>query len=426
MPRSKESKRLIFILFISLVFLMIGSQLILRYNIRRVNLRLTAQNQAMIGAVLTKYPELENDIVPIITKEYTTEDRIKGEQILDKYQYNEWMDQKNQILLAGILKDMSTEFLVFTAGLAFVAALFGYVQYRSVTKKIERVYVASEKVVNGDFSMQLREEGEGSISILNHQFNKMARIIQLNYEHLNREKLFLRDTISDISHQLKTPLASLIMFNDLMMDDEEMDPETRKIFLEKSRNQYDRMQWLIINLLKIARIEAGAISFREETVPVMQLIEVSRMAVESLLFQKNQQIVVTGDTQASYIGDFHWTEEAIANIFKNATEHAEPSSTIEVELEESTVFTKIMIRNHGPLVSPEDLPHIFQRFYKSVHNANSDSVGIGLNLSKTIIEGQGGIISAKNLFDGVEFTITFFRKDMGHGSTASKKPLEDL
>ncbi|MDO5718773.1 MAG: HAMP domain-containing sensor histidine kinase [Tissierellia bacterium] len=409
MLRSKEMKAVLICFIILFLLNLITTFVIVEYNLNSISKSLSKQNIAVVGAILSENPELEDTIVPIVTKEIGDREFELGRNVLDKYNYNELVGHRNQIAIINGAPDFWYQIVISISSYFLIGVSVFLYKSRQIGKKIERLYLASEKVINGDFRVRLTEDGEGPISILNHQFNKMSTIIKKNYENLNREKLFLKDTISDISHQLKTPLASIAMFNELMLDDEDMDIETRREFLEKSKLQYERMEWLIINLLKIARIEAGAIKFKKDRVNMMDVVKESIKAVEARLIKCSQKVVIDSHDDVSFIGDFEWTEEAISNIIKNATEYAPEGSDIIVNIRKSATISMVSVKNSGPHIDAKDINYIFRRFYRS--GSRKDSVGIGLNLTKSIIEGQGGIISARNVTDGVEFTISFMNPE---------------
>lgn len=412
MFRSKEFK----IVFLSVLFTSMAC-LIMTYfyfNVyfKEVSKSVSMQNMAIVGEILKNHPELEEEVVPVMTKEIDQEAVEIGRKVLNKYDYTDELEVRNQIAITLITnKAMLRVILIIISLAAFsLTAICLYSFYLSY--RIKRLVMASEKVIDGDLRVRLVEQGEGYLSLLNHQFNKMTGIIKNNYDILNKEKIFLKDTISDISHQLKTPLASLVMFNDLLLENEDMPLETRREFLEKSRLQYDRIEWLIVNLLKIARIEAGAISFKREVTKLLDVVKKSKAQIEGKLLEFDQKIEIEGDLEAVFLGDEDWTEEAVSNIMKNATEHAPKSSTIRVKIVETPSVSSIYIRNKGEKIREKDINMIFRRFYRS--SASKDSVGIGLNLTKSIVEGQGGTVSCHNEVDGVSFVISFMnpkRKD---------------
>ena len=319
------------------------------------------------------------------------------------------MDKNNQILLSDINGDLSYLYLsMFLAWFLGIILIISY-EYGLNYRKVRNVSYAAEKVVEGNFNYLLAEDGEGDFNILNHQFNQMANRLENTVDSLSKEKIFLKNTISDISHQIKTPLSSLIMLNDIMISDLDMDRETRLKFLEKNSLQLDRMEWLIINLLKVARIEAGAIDFKREEVYVKDIIENSINALSINL--KDFKIDIVGKKDASIKIDGDWTEEAIINILKNASEYGREK--IEIEISESPLFTSISIRDDGLGIDDRDKPHVFERFYRSSNDIKPESIGIGLNLSKLIVESQEGTISLKSKKNvGSEFIITFLKQNI--------------
>jgi signal transduction histidine kinase len=234
----------------------------------------------------------------------------------------------------------------------------------------------------------------------------MANRLENSLSVLKREKVFLRNMISDISHQLKTPLSSLIVINDLLLEDKNMDLNMKQNFLEKERTQLERMEWLTINLLKVARIEAGAIEFKKEKVLLKDILNIALSALNHRL--ENQVLEIEGDENAIFYGDKEWTGEALINIIKNAIEHNR--GKINISLEETPLFSSIIVRDNGEGIDEKHLPHIFERFYKVSSEVKPESIGIGLNLAKLIVESQGGTISVKSKKnEGTEFTMTFLK-----------------
>ncbi|NMA95640.1 MAG: HAMP domain-containing histidine kinase, partial [Clostridiales bacterium] len=265
------------------------------------------------------------------------------------------------------------------------------------------------RVVQDDFSHILPEDDDGDFAILSHNFNQMANRIKLSLKALQDDKLFLKDTISDISHQLKTPLSSLMVFNELMLKDEDMDPASKTTFLERSNSQLERMEWLIVNLLKMARLESGSIDFKDDYIPLIHPINIALDTLSSKVSDKKIDIDVMGDLKNTFIyGDSDWLGEAFINIIKNSIEHTPSNGKIYICLSHTPIFSQVEIKDTGEGISEEDLPHIFKRFYRSSSSVKVESVGIGLSLSKIIIEGHDGNIWVKSEKGaGTKFIITF-------------------
>ena len=251
---------------------------------------------------------------------------------------------------------------------------------------------------------------EGAVGVLYSNYYKMVRALQDSRNREKDEKIFLRDIISDISHQLKTPLASLNIFMDLLLEDKVQEPEKKKQILREAENQLSRMEWMVLSMLKLARIEAGAIQFEKKDTLLLPVLTEAAESVRVLVDKKSQNIIIDcpEDTQMNCDGD--WLTEAIINLLKNASDYSGENTTIRVELEETNVYHRIYVKDEGPGIPEEEIPHIFERFYR-VHTAvNPNSVGIGLSLTKSIIEGMGGSIHVKSEVSAYTwFVLTFLK-----------------
>ncbi|MBB6697187.1 ATP-binding protein [Clostridium algidicarnis] len=218
-----------------------------------------------------------------------------------------------------------------------------------------------------------------------------------------------KNIISDISHQLKTPLFSLVMFNDLMKE-EDVSKEDRKRFLILSDEQLKRMEWLIINLLKIGRLEAGVINFKTSNNSLKLTIDKALTGLLGSSKEKHQNIILKGSDEIYFNHDMEWTAEAISNIVKNSIEHTKEGGTIVIETEETPLSVSIMIIDNGVGIPKELFGRIFERFYKGENSVNPTSIGIGLYLGKYIIESQNGSIRVESEVNrGSKFTITFLK-----------------
>jgi len=237
----------------------------------------------------------------------------------------------------------------------------------------------------------------------------MTNRLKLTIEALDKEKLFLKDILSDISHQLKTPLTSLMILNDIMLKRKNT-PEKLGEFLEKSSEQLERMEWLIINLLKMAKMEFGAIELNIHKGYIDETIRKSLSILKTFFKEGNKKIIILEpEKRITLPHDEEWLCEAFTNIIKNCIEHTKEGGKIEIQITETPLMISISIKDNGEGISPKDLPYIFERFYKAKSSKNS-SVGIGLSLAKSIIERHRGEIATKSKVDeGTEFTITFLK-----------------
>lgn len=406
MLRNEEFRSVIIkLVVLQLIFILI-SFIMMNLFMDTINNKILERDMALVGNIIKDHPELKEEFIPYITKEVPRDNRRVGQLALKDYGYTFNMKKYQQPLL----KNISPNIQIFMSLLVtlFLVPLIWLIskEYKKIYKKVNKISNAAEKVVEGDFSIYLPEEGEGDFYILNHQFNQMANRLKNSLDILNREKIFLKDTISDISHQLKTPLSSLIMLNDLLIEDEHMDLNTRKKFLKNTSNQLERMEWLIINLLKVARIEAGAIEFKKEKVFLKNVVDLGLNILGPKI--EGQELNISGNLDSFFYGDRDWTVEAVINIVKNAIEHGH--GQIDIILSDTPLFSSIAIRDNGDGIDKKHIPHIFKRFYRASGETNPESVGIGLNLAKVIVESQGGtisVISKKGV--GTEFTITFLK-----------------
>lgn len=407
--RNKEYRSIIIKLVILQLIFALMTFVIVNLFMDNINKKILERDMALVGNIIHDYPELENDIVPYITKEVPEKNKALGQVILKDYGYKIVMGKNYQPLLNNISPNIQIFMTILIISFLIPLILMINNEYKKIYENINQVSSAAEMVVEGDFSIYLDEEGEGDFNILNHQFNQMANRLENSLDILKKEKVFLKNTISDISHQLKTPLSSLIILNDILIEDENIDIETKLEFLNRMKSQLNRMEWLIINLLKVARIEAGAIEFKREYILFREIVDISLKALKTQL--KNQEINIDGDLDAKFYGDKNWTSEAIINIIKNATEHGK--GKIRIILEDTPLFSSIIIKDNGEGIDEEHIQHIFERFYKVGSEVKPESIGIGLNLAKLIIESQGGAISVKSKKgEGTEFIITFLKNTL--------------
>lgn len=256
--------------------------------------------------------------------------------------------------------------------------------------EIKQLNVYLMDVYTGGEVMDIRDNEEGELSILKNDLYKVTRTLKEQSLQLQEDKVFLADTLSNISHQLKTPLTSMMLMNDVMLD-ENLPSDKKQQFMQMTHHQLERMQWLVSSLLTLSKIDANAIIFKEEKINAKELIE---MAVESQLIPmeiKHQQLSIECDEHCYIKGDMKWLSEALLNIIKNCVEHAQESGTIKIKCMSTPLFVNLVIQDNGEGISKEDLPHIFERFYKG-KQTNKDSVGIGLAMAKALINHNHGKI----------------------------------
>lgn len=276
-------------------------------------------------------------------------------------------------------------------------------------KEIEKLSGYLRNISNGNYSMDIRDNEEGELSILKNEIYKVTLMLSKQGEFLKKDKEKLADAISDISHQLKTPLTSMMVMIDLLSD-ENLNSEKRIEFTKNIEMQLERMDWLLTSLLKLSKIDAGTIIFKKNKVKVSELIKKAMSPLLIPMELKEQKLIIDGNENTSFTGDLNWSTEAIVNIVKNCIEHTENKGIISIFYEENPLYTEIKISDNGTGIEKEDLPYIFKRFYKG-KNASAGSVGIGLAMAKSIIVSQNGDISVRSKKnEGTEFSIKFYNK----------------
>ncbi len=282
--------------------------------------------------------------------------------------------------------------------------------YRVPMKAISTVQSNSQNVLEGIYDTpDFSQITEGDISRFYSAYTKMVTTIKQSRDKELKEKLFLQDLIADISHQLKTPLSTLTIYQDLLCNPNVSDSKKQEM-LKLMGKQLSRMEWLILSLLKLARLESGAIEFIIEKQQLLPTIQLATQNVSMLSEAKNQTINITCEESLVLNHDRDWLAEALTNILKNATEYAPIGSTIEITVESTAVMTMIHIKDYGIGIPAESQSKIFKRFYRAKSNVNENSIGIGLSLSKGIVEGQGGDITVSSQ-EGkwTCFTVSFYQ-----------------
>ncbi|MFZ7942930.1 MULTISPECIES: sensor histidine kinase [Bacillaceae] len=265
------------------------------------------------------------------------------------------------------------------------------------------------QISGGDYSLDVRDNFEGELSILKNNIYKVTIMLSEQGGLLKQDKIQLTNAISDISHQLKTPLTSMMMMADLLSD-ANLPPVKRSEFTRTIRIQLERIEWLVSSLLKLSKIDAETVQFKQEVIAVKRLLQKSLEPVLIPMDIKEQTVSMDGEGTVSFVGDFNWTIEAIINILKNCVEHTADGGRIAISFSENPLFTEIVIADNGKGIPKEDIPYIFKRFYKG-KNAGEDSVGIGLAMAHSIITHQNGDIEVKSKNgEGTQFRIKFYKQ----------------
>lgn len=297
---------------------------------------------------------------------------------------------------------------LFTAG-AIWLVFFRY--FNRQNRLLEQAVSQINASLAGDTDARIECDSEGELYRLFHSINSLAAVLNAHAQKQLQEKEFLKNTISDISHQLKTPLAALNIYNGLLLDESEELSAVRE-FAALSERELDRMETLVQNLLKITRLDAGSVILEKNPENVSDMMRDIELHFAYRTRQEQKEILLSGPDNVSLLCDRGWLLEAIDNLVKNALDHTKCGDTVRIEWKSLSCAVQITVRDNGLGIHPEDLHHIFKRFYRSRFapegSQDRQGIGLGLPLSKAIVEAHGGIIEVDSaLGKGTVFTMTF-------------------
>ncbi|MPQ44802.1 sensor histidine kinase [Clostridium tarantellae] len=376
----------------------------------KINRRYINQNISIVGEISNYNETLGEKIIPLITGKKQG-DYNKGKEIMDRYSYNTnlnydfnplFEDINNQWIISLILL-ITLSTIIILVGVFFIT--------NPMFKQIKILTIRAENIVENKFySNEKTYNYKGSLNKFIVKFQLMEDRIKNSISLLKDEKINLKNIINDISHQLKTPLMALAMYNDILKDHKEMDKEEIDDFINLSKEQLERMNWLVKTLLKYARLESNAVEYRKEIFSLKNTVEESINPLKIKAEEKNQVLTFICKKDIEYYHDRKWVGEAISNIVKNAIEHTKENGKIEVNLYETPLSITVSIKDNGEGIEKSELKKIFKRFYKGENSVNPTSIGIGLCLSKSIIQSHNGDINVESeLGKGSTFYITFLK-----------------
>lgn len=292
-------------------------------------------------------------------------------------------------------------------GTAISVSAILYRYFREENEILEDAVVRIRDYLSGHRNVRIESDEEGELYRLFHEVNSLAAILNAHAESEARSKTFLKHTISDISHQLKTPLAALNIYNGLMQQEADASPAIRE-FAALSEQELDRIEALVQSLLKIAKLDAGTIVFEKELQNISEMMSDLERRFSCQAEQEGKHLVFSGDDTMTLLCDRNWLTEAISNLIKNAFDHTKEGDIIRVEWSRCASMVQIAVQDDGSGIHPEDLPHIFKRFYRSRFSEEKQGIGLGLPLAKAIIEAHGGTVEAdSDPGTGTVFTVNF-------------------
>lgn len=405
--RNPSIQRIVVILGLLLLSSILFIWLYSNYSTDNLKKDWLEKEAAMLGRLYAEDPALADKYVSsmILTEALTPASITEGRQVLERSGITSELESE---LIPLLNQHYSRTFwsLITTALALFT--LIGYLFIRESRKqlvKVRSLALSLEQTVKLNKPMTHRPYDEGELGLLAAGAHELTTRLQETIEQLHQEKAFLKEMVADISHQLKTPLASLMIYIELLREGK-VDEQLAAEFLDTCRRELDRMEWLTLTLLKLARLEADALEMSMKEAPLVDTVTTAIHAISGLAQDKNVKLQIEEpNPRISLIHDSHWLAEAITNLLKNAVDHSPQNSEVLISWERTSVFTRLYVKDQGIGIDEMHLPHIFKKFYRA--SSGGSGVGLGLPLAKLIVERHGGILSAApNPSGGTSFILT--------------------
>lgn len=405
MFKNKEVRKLIYVYVIVITIFVIVLNVINNYFYDIYKTSIIDNNAYIIDKLVSKYPYMEEDIISSIVNNDST--LGVGYDILNKYGLDR-IDTIDYLNNNGLtLKKEKIYYGIYIASFITILFIILIIFIKKIYGSIKGLSNYTSNILNNKYDLDIRSYDEGDISNLKNDLYKMTIKLKEQSELSTKDKMYLQDMLSNISHQLKTPLTGMYVINELLYE-KNMSLEKERELLSKNKRELERIEWLIVSLLKVSRIDSGTLKFSHDKIRVIDIIDKAIEPLKISLELKSIKLNMDVDNDIYIYGDLEWCSEAILNIIKNAIEHTNKNGVIDIEVLDNPIYTLVSIKDNGCGISSEDLPHIFERFYKGKHN--KDSIGIGLNLSKTIINNMNGeILVNSTLGKETVFDIKFYK-----------------
>lgn len=282
--------------------------------------------------------------------------------------------------------------LFMGCGILFLSFCYFHEQHKIMEKAVAEI----DDYLTGDTDARIECDDEGEMYRLFHSVNTLVSVLNAHIENEFRTKEFLKDAISDISHQLKTPLAALNIYNGILQSETENLPDLKE-FAILSEQELDRIEALVQNLLKITRLDAGTILIEKNVENVSDMMHDIEQHFAYRAKQEQKELILSGDDDITLFCDREWMMEAVSNLVKNALDHTDAGKRICVEWKKMSDMLQIVVEDNGCGIHSEDVYHIFKRFYRSRFSKDTQGIGLGLPLAKTIVELHGGNIKVESV-----------------------------
>lgn len=398
-----KNKKLIIILFIIILlfFLLNNSLYIFLNNKYKINYNKKINN--IIYELNNKYPELKKEDIILILNNKNNND----ENILKEYGINlenEFFDLNSEKEYKKILIINNLLIILFIFNLIIIFLIYYFKEKNRINKIIKDL----EKINNKNYEINIEENEEGNLSILKNELYKTTIMLKEQAENSYNDKINLKSSLEDISRQLKTPLTSINIMLDNILDNPKMDDETKLDFITDIKRETNNINFLIQALLKLSKFDTNTVKFNNEENDLKQIINEAIKNVSVLCDLKNIKIIFNCENNLNLICDKKWQIESLTNIIKNCVEYSEENNKININVENNKIYYLIKIKDYGKEINKKDLNHIFERFYKG-KNSKNDSIGIGLALSKAIIEKNNGKVWVESNENETIFYVQYFK-----------------
>ncbi len=401
----KETRRMVGCLLAICVAAAAGFTVLLSYMTNDFQKTMVEHDYGTAG-YLVNHPG--TNVAAAFTKDKTDADLEAGRQILKEAGCHENTDPRMVPAVAAYQKRTAVMLgcMLFSVFAGIFLTVWIYIRrQRKVLAKADTVIT---RFLSGDTGQRIDSEETGDWYSLFHRINELAAILSAQAEHEKQTRVFLQDMISDVSHQLKTPLAALKMYDEIMAQ-EGMDRETIHAFSQKSLREIRRVEDVVYTLLKIARLDAGTVRMEKAEENMEMLLKDVTERFETLAAQEAKEIVLSGSSEVSLYCDALWMSEALGNVVKNALEHTGRGGKVVISWERRPLLTNIIVEDNGTGIHQEDIHNIFKRFYRSHISQDTHGIGLGLPLAKSIVEAHQGTISVTSrVGQGSRFVLSFF------------------
>lgn len=397
-------KKQLSIIFISVIIIFSVFSMFQYKNLKNIYLEQNNINKRLVGALVSRYPEMEVDIVNSIynpEKKYIQE----GSKILDKFGYDESYTMNKNVNFQKHLKYFLVNNLITFVILLFLVLTIVVTYIKYIFNKLLKVNMDIENIINNDYKIKDDFKEEGIFNRIYSDLNKLSRSLNLKVRNLDKEKESIKELVTDISHQLKTPLASLKLYNTLLIE-EELEEEEKMEFLQTNKLSINKLHNLIDSLVNISRLEANMISIKKENKGIKSTLTKAIDSVRVKANQKQISIELEDFDDIQILHDSKWTEESIFNVIDNGVKYTDENGKINISVSQTINFVRIDIKDNGIGIDKLEFNNIFKRFYRNSEVEDIEGSGVGLYLSRKILEQQGGnIIVSSKKGEGSKFSL---------------------